>query len=66
MPIMPVAPLYKRPDSFRGQAIMLEFYFNPSLDSCINTYNTKACGEGAGATVVMGGKYHSADTTCTV
>lgn len=56
---MPVVPLNKRPDSFRG------FYFNPSPDSCINTYNTKACGVGAGATVVTGGKYHSAGTTCT-
>lgn len=38
--IVPVVLLYKRPDSFRRQAIILKFYFNPSPDSCIRSYNT--------------------------
>ncbi len=64
MPIMPVVLLNKRPDSFRRQAIMLKFYFNPSPDSCIKTYNTGAGGERVGATVGWGGKFLKQVSQC--
>lgn len=50
---MPVILLNKRLDSFHRQAIMLKFDFNPSPDSCIKTSNTRAGGEGVGATEVV-------------
>ncbi len=55
MPIMPVVLLNKPPDSFYRQAIMLEFYFNPSSLSCIKIYSRSE--EGVRSSAVWRGEF---------